>query len=86
MPPTVKTTTCPLDCPDACALEVEVTDGRVTRIGADAASDHTGGFICGKVSGFTSRLYHRERLLHPLRRRFPGRRPLPRSCRTPGRR
>ncbi len=71
MSTTVKTTTCPMDCPDACALAVEVTDGRVTRIGADPASEHTGGFICGKVAGFGKRLYHRERLRHPLRRVGP---------------
>jgi len=71
MPIEAKTTTCPLDCPDACALDVEVTDGRVSRIGADAESAHTGGFICGKVSGFAKRLYHAERILHPLRRVGP---------------
>ena len=71
MPPTVEVTTCPLDCPDGCALEVRVAEGRVTRIGPDADSEHTGGFICGKVSGFAKRLYHRERVLHPLRRVGP---------------
>ena len=71
MAATTRTTTCPLDCPDACALDVEVTDGRVTRIGAAADSAHTAGFICGKVTGFTKRLYHRERILHPLRRVGP---------------
>ncbi len=64
-------TTCVMDCPDACALEVEVTDGRVTRIGAAPESAHTGGFICGKVAGFHRRLYHAERVLTPLRRVGP---------------
>jgi anaerobic selenocysteine-containing dehydrogenase len=71
MPAEAKITTCPLDCPDACALEVQVTEGRVSRIGADTASAHTSGFICGKVSGFAKRLYHAERVLHPLRRVGP---------------
>ena len=71
MPTAVKTTTCPLDCPDACALDVEVTDGRVTRIGAAAGSDYTAGFICGKVATSPKRLYHAERILHPLRRVGP---------------
>ena len=26
---------CPLDCPDACSLEVEVDEGRVTRVGGE---------------------------------------------------
>jgi anaerobic selenocysteine-containing dehydrogenase len=67
----LRQTTCPLDCPDGCALEVEVADGRVERVAAAAASAHTAGFICGKVSGFAKRLYHPERLLHPLRRVGP---------------
>ena len=71
MTTTVKTTTCPLDCPDGCALDVEVTDGRVARIGANAESPHTAGFICGKVTGFGKRLYHPERILHPMRRVGP---------------
>ncbi len=71
MPVAAKTTTCPLDCPDGCALEVEVAGGRVTRIGAAEDSAHTAGFICGKVTGFGKRLYHPERVLHPLRRVGP---------------
>ncbi len=71
MPAEAKTTTCPLDCPDACALDVEITDGRVTRVGPDAGSDYTAGFICGKVAGFPRRLYHPERIRHPLRRVGP---------------
>jgi anaerobic selenocysteine-containing dehydrogenase len=71
MPIEVKSTTCPLDCPDGCALEVEVDDGRVSRVAAAAASRYTGGFICGKVAGFPKRLYHPERILHPLRRVGP---------------
>jgi anaerobic selenocysteine-containing dehydrogenase len=61
-------TTCVLDCPDACALEVEVREGRIERIGGSRDHPNTNGFICGKVSGFADRVYHRERLLHPLRR------------------
>jgi anaerobic selenocysteine-containing dehydrogenase len=62
----IRTTTCVLDCPDGCALAVEVSHGRVTSIGParDAGTD----FICGKVAGFGKRLYHEERILHPLRR------------------
>jgi anaerobic selenocysteine-containing dehydrogenase len=57
-----------MDCPDACALDVTVEDGRVVAI--EAGQDHpdTAGFICSKVAQFHKRLYHRDRLLHPMRR------------------
>ena len=66
--PITQTTTCPLDCPDSCALEVTVGVAGVERI--DGSRDHplTAGFICGKVRQFGKRLNHRDRLLHPLRR------------------
>jgi len=59
---------CPLDCPDRCSLEVRVEDGRVQSIDSGNVNPVTGGFICGKVRGFTKRLYGPDRLLHPLRR------------------
>ncbi len=61
-------TTCVMDCPDACALEVTVADGRVTAIGPGGPHPDTAGFICSKVSQFHRRLYHADRLLHPMRR------------------
>ena len=42
--------------------------GRIERIGGSHHHPDTSGFICGKVAGFADRVYHRERLLHPLRR------------------
>lgn len=67
---TVVTTTCPMDCPDTCALDVHVADGRLTAI-RGSRGDHptTDGFICGKVGSFAKRVYHESRILHPLRRR-----------------
>jgi anaerobic selenocysteine-containing dehydrogenase len=69
-------THCVMDCPDVCGLEVEVEDGLVTRIGADArggeaAHPDTGGFICDKIAHFGKRLYHESRVLHPMRRVGP---------------
>lgn len=61
-------TICPMDCPDACALEVEVEDGRVVAIGGSREHPDTAGFICGKVADFRRRLEHRDRVLRPLRR------------------
>jgi anaerobic selenocysteine-containing dehydrogenase len=61
-------TSCVLDCPDACSLEVDVRDGRVARIDAAAGNPVTQDFICSKVRSFGERLYHPDRLLHPARR------------------
>jgi hypothetical protein len=59
-------TTCPLDCPDTCALHVRVDgDGRVALAG-DPAHPVTAGFMCSKVARFGRRLDHAERLLTPL--------------------
>jgi anaerobic selenocysteine-containing dehydrogenase len=64
-------TACVLDCPDACSLEVEVVDGRVTRIEGTHRNPLTAGFICHKVRHFADHLYAPERLLYPGLRRGP---------------
>ncbi len=61
-------TTCVLDCPDTCALEIEVQDNRIEKIGGSSAHPNTAGFICSKVAGFASRVDHERRVLHPMRR------------------
>ncbi len=62
-------TTCPMDCPDSCALEVTVADGKIRKIDA-APNGHpdTDGFICAKVRRFDRRVYHKDRVRHPMRR------------------
>lgn len=66
-------TTCPMDCPDTCALEVTVEEGRVVRVAGAREHAHPimGGFICDKVAQFERRLYHEDRLLYPMRRKGP---------------
>lgn len=67
-------TTCPMDCPDTCAIEVDVAPGvdggpeRVVALRGAAAHATTAGFLCAKVAGFGRRLDHAERLLTPMRR------------------
>ena len=61
-------TTCPMDCPDTCALEVAVEDGRIARITGTKDHPTTAGFICSKIAGFDKRVYHDDRLLYPMRR------------------
>ena len=63
---------CPHDCPDTCAWTVTVRDGRATSL--EGARDHpfTAGALCTKVNRFLDdRVYHPERLLHPMLRTGP---------------
>jgi anaerobic selenocysteine-containing dehydrogenase len=62
---------CPHDCPDTCALRVSVQDGRAIRVQADPEHERTLGALCTKVSRYTERVYHPERLLHPMKRVGP---------------
>lgn len=64
-------TTCPMDCPDTCALEISVADGRVTELRGSKDSPVTQGFICDKVARFGRRLEHESRILFPMRRSGP---------------
>src|SRR5262245_5517934 len=56
---------CPLDCPDACSLDVTVSEGRVIAIGGSHANPVTQGFICAKVREFPRHMYGESRLLYP---------------------
>lgn len=56
---------CPLDCPDACSLEVRVQDGRVVKIDGTHRNPLTQGYICSKVRRFPELLYGEDRVLHP---------------------
>lgn len=69
MPSQVVRTTCTMDCPDTCGLEVTVIDGKIQRIRGTQDHPTTNGFICDKVSRFDRRVYHEDRLLSPMRRR-----------------
>src|SRR5262249_59376937 len=60
---------CPLDCPDACSLEVKVADGRVVSIDGSRVNPLTNGYICAKVRRYPEHLYGPDRLLYPARRR-----------------
>jgi len=62
-------TACPHDCPSTCALEVEIgDDGRIGRVRGANNHSYTSGVICAKVARYAERLYHPDRLMHPLRR------------------
>ncbi|MBX9584172.1 MAG: molybdopterin oxidoreductase family protein [Gemmataceae bacterium] len=60
---------CPHDCPDACGMVVTVdAAGRAVKLRGDPDHPFTRGFLCRKVNHYLDRVYHPDRLLHPLRR------------------
>jgi anaerobic selenocysteine-containing dehydrogenase len=62
---------CPHDCPDTCSLVTTVQDGVAVKVQGNPEHRHTHGVLCAKVSRYTERTYHPERVLHPLRRSGP---------------
>ena len=62
---------CPHDCPDTCSLVTTVQDGIAIKVHGNPAHPHTDGALCTKVSRYTERTYHPERILHPLKRIGP---------------
>ena len=62
---------CPHDCPDTCSMRVTVEDGVAIKVQGNPAHPATAGVLCTKVSRYTERTYHPERLLHPLKRVGP---------------
>ena len=64
-------TACPLDCPDACTLDVTLRGGRITKIDGSTRNEITAGYICAKVRRFHRRVYGDDRLLYPAVRTGP---------------
>ncbi|MDP2263019.1 MAG: molybdopterin oxidoreductase family protein [Hydrogenophaga sp.] len=62
---------CPHDCPDTCALITTVENGVAVRVQGNPSHRPTDGVLCTKVSRYTERTYHPERLLQPMRRSGP---------------
>jgi anaerobic selenocysteine-containing dehydrogenase len=59
---------CPHDCPDTCAWEVGVEDGRAVSLRGVKEHPLTQGRLCAKVNHYLERVYSPDRVLHPLRR------------------
>lgn len=62
---------CGHDCPDTCAWLVEVADGQALSLRGDPRHPFTRGTLCAKVNHYLQRVYHQDRILHPLRRTGP---------------
>lgn len=62
-------TVCPHDCPSACALKLEVDEkGVLQKVKGDTEQSYTAGAICAKVGRYSERVYHPDRVLHPMLR------------------
>lgn len=68
---TVLPTICALDCPDACALDITVEDGKVTHLAGNREHPITKGFACAKMAKYPQRQEQSDRVLVPMRRIGP---------------
>lgn len=60
---------CPHDCWDTCSMKVTVDEkGRAVKIRGNDEHPITRGFLCVKVNNYLDRVYHRDRILYPMRR------------------
>jgi anaerobic selenocysteine-containing dehydrogenase len=65
----IRHSVCALDCPDTCALLINVDDSGVgSKLRGNPDHPITRGFLCGKVARYLDREYSPQRLLHPLKR------------------
>ncbi len=65
-------TTCPHDCPSACALVVErAGPDRIGRVHGNRDNPYTDGIICAKVARYAERVHNPDRLTTPLLRDGP---------------
>lgn len=62
---------CGHDCPDTCGWVVTTEKGTATRLAGDPSHPFTRGTLCAKVNHYLERVYHPDRVLHPLKRVGP---------------
>src|SRR5712675_3315214 len=62
----IRHSTCPHDCPSACALDIEVIDNStIGRVRGSKLQTYTAGVVCAKVARYAERIHHPERLMYP---------------------
>ena len=62
---------CPHDCPDTCSMLVKVRGDKVVSVQGHPDHPFTRGRLCAKTNRYEERVYHRDRLLYPMRRVGP---------------
>jgi anaerobic selenocysteine-containing dehydrogenase len=65
VPPKILPSVCPLDCPDACSLEVHVEGDRVVAVGGSRVNPVTEGYICAKVRRLPEHVHGERRVRYP---------------------
>ena len=72
---TIVSTVCPHDCLGRCLLKAHVRDGVIVRLSSDDAGaddpHHRQLRACARGRAYRQRVYHPDRLLHPLVRVGP---------------
>lgn len=59
---------CPHDCPDSCAMLIDVKDDRITKVRGNPDHPFTRGGLCIKMNNYGDRVHSPDRVLYPLRR------------------
>ena len=59
---------CGHDCPDTCHWMIDVRAGVAERLYGDPSHPFTRGTLCAKVNHYLERVYHPDRVLHPMKR------------------
>ena len=59
---------CPHDCPSTCALEVTHDNNNIFKVKGAKKNTYTSGVVCAKVSRYSERTHHPNRLKKPLMR------------------
>lgn len=59
-------TTCTRDCPNTCGLTARVEEGRLIKLTGSPAHPLTKGKSCVKAMRYVQRVYHKDRILHPM--------------------
>jgi anaerobic selenocysteine-containing dehydrogenase len=65
VPSKILASVCPLDCPDACSLEVHVEGDRVVAVGGSRINPVTEGYICAKVRRLPEHVHGERRVRYP---------------------
>ena len=68
IPAAILPSVCPLDCPDACSLEVHVEGDRVVAVGGSRVNPVTEGYICAKVRRLPEHVHGERRVRYPAMR------------------
>ncbi|MEN8154308.1 MAG: molybdopterin-dependent oxidoreductase [Acidobacteriota bacterium] len=64
----ILTSACPRDCYSTCSFRVSLRDGRIGLIEPHPGNKATGEGVCLKGLSYAERVYHPDRILHPLKK------------------